>query len=180
MGVVLQIIMLFLLVTVTAAADTYRWVDDRGVIHFTDDPAAVPKRFEKKVKVIPNGDAVPPVQVPSAGESAPAPTPSPVPGASPSAVRTFGGHDETWWRGRYGALRNELKDLQAALPAKKVELEQAQRTYTLNSYTRNRIAYQNKEAEVQQLEARIATQKGALEALDQEATRAGVPFEWRQ
>lgn len=36
----------------TSHADIYRWEDDAGVIHFTDDPSAVPSKYKGKVREI--------------------------------------------------------------------------------------------------------------------------------
>jgi Domain of unknown function (DUF4124) len=44
--------MLVMLVTagLTAHAATYRWVDSRGNVNFTDDPESIPPEFRKKVE----------------------------------------------------------------------------------------------------------------------------------
>ena len=36
----------------SAAAETYKWTDDRGVINFSDDISSVPRRYRKKVKTM--------------------------------------------------------------------------------------------------------------------------------
>jgi len=35
-----------------ASADIYRWEDESGVIHFTDDPSAIPKKYRGKSREI--------------------------------------------------------------------------------------------------------------------------------
>lgn len=35
-----------------ASADIYRWEDESGVIHFTDDPSAIPAKYRKKSREI--------------------------------------------------------------------------------------------------------------------------------
>ncbi len=42
------IIVLFMLFYSTASADNYRWVNDRGVINFTDNPLNVPPEILKE------------------------------------------------------------------------------------------------------------------------------------
>ncbi len=42
-GILIFVILLFPLLL--NAGETYRWVDDRGVIHFTDDPGTVPEDY---------------------------------------------------------------------------------------------------------------------------------------
>ena len=47
---------------VAGAAEVYRWVDNQGVTHFTDDPAAVPEDYRSETKRIemPGQEAVEP------------------------------------------------------------------------------------------------------------------------
>lgn len=35
-----------------ASADIYRWEDEGGVIHFTDDPSAIPSKYKQKTREI--------------------------------------------------------------------------------------------------------------------------------
>jgi hypothetical protein len=165
-------------VSVSAFADTYQWVDDKGVVNFTDNPAKVPKKYLKKVKVSPSVDA-------EQGSQASTPVSSEAVGPSaPSEPNTqkalYGGHDESWWRSRYAGLRGEIKNLQSNLPAKRDELEALRRQLTIYTYPRNREAYQSKLAEINQDEAKINNLTAQLASLDAEAAAAGVPFDWRQ
>ena len=34
----------------TAHAEIYKWVDEKGTVHFTEDPAAIPEKYQEKVK----------------------------------------------------------------------------------------------------------------------------------
>lgn len=195
-----------------AEAATYRWVDDRGIIHFTDNPENIPVKYRKKVRELPSVTGTP--QQPSAAtppEAAPEPA-SPTEKAAP----LYGGLTESEWREKFTSLRQELKTLEEGLPAKQDELNALHRIWVLsmgrlptdkelqafakkqqegattvedNPYVnknplsspgRNREAYYKKLAEVQQDEARIKELQAKLAALDLEASRAGVPFAWRQ
>ena len=44
--------LLFLALTAPALADIYRWVDEAGVIHFTDDPSSIPERNRRQAQDI--------------------------------------------------------------------------------------------------------------------------------
>lgn len=164
-------------VSIAAYADTYQWVDDKGVVNFTDNPQNVPKKYLKKVKVIKSEESRQGSEADPASVPLPAPTVQTGPPAGPGL---YGGHDESWWRSRYARLRGEIKALQDGLPAKREELTQLRRTLVVQTYARNREAYQAKLDEVQRDEARIGELTGQLSDLDAEATRAGVPFPWRQ
>jgi hypothetical protein len=45
-------LVLFLLATSSFSQQTYRWVDDKGTVHFTDDPSKIPERYRNQVKTI--------------------------------------------------------------------------------------------------------------------------------
>jgi len=67
----------------SAFADIYRWEDEGGVIHFTDDPSAIPANYKGKARDI---QKVPPASgkpsVSTMGPSTPFPDPSPSPQTS--------------------------------------------------------------------------------------------------
>jgi len=66
-----------------ASADIYRWEDEGGVIHFTDDPSSIPPKYKGKAREI---QKVPPASgkpsVSTMGPSAPSQVPSPSPRTS--------------------------------------------------------------------------------------------------
>ena len=163
-----------------ASADIYQWVDNNGVVNFTDNFDSIPKKYQNKVKVQSSDN-------PSQGDTASEPVQSTVqednnhqPEESSPQLKTFGGHNETWWRSQYARLRGELAQLQANLPAKQSEAEQLRRKLIIYTYARNRVAYQEKLDEIQRDEKRIAALTEQLSALDTQASAAGVPFEWRK
>lgn len=180
MKVKLLLSMLFIGFTMIAHADIYQWVDSKGVVNFTDDIDTIPKKYQKKVKIITTGEA-------SDGGAVAEPSPLSVQ-EEPKAQsveqsqrqNTYGGHDERWWRSQYAGLRGEIAQLQANLPAKREEAEELRRQLVVFTYARNRVAYQAKLAEIQRDEARITTLTGQLSGLDTQAAAAGVPFEWRK
>lgn len=65
-----------------ASADIYRWEDESGVIHFTDDPSAIPARYRGKSREIlktPPGAGQPSLSTMGAPSSPPGPSFSPGP-----------------------------------------------------------------------------------------------------
>jgi len=45
-----SIALLFLALTSPALADIYRWEDESGVLHFTDDPSSIPEKYRGRVR----------------------------------------------------------------------------------------------------------------------------------
>ena len=65
-----------------ASADIYRWEDESGVIHFTDDPSSIPAKFRGKSREIqksPPAAGKPSVSTMGAPSSPPGPSLSPRP-----------------------------------------------------------------------------------------------------
>ncbi len=86
-------------------ADTYKWVDDNGGVHFTDDISQVPERYRSKIDKL---------EVQQATPGAPS-------GAAPAASRTGGdyrdrlGRGEEYWRASVEEWRKKLSEAQARL-----------------------------------------------------------------
>jgi hypothetical protein len=161
-----------------ACADVYRWVDDKGVVHFTDDPDRIPGKYLKSVTKRPAPSSPPS----SSGSSQPV-------SSSPQQVRQppgipgtalSGGMNEQTWRSRFSALRTEIKTLQNGLPAKREALDQLRRKRIIYQRTQDRMAYNDLNANIERDEARIAELQAQLSALEVEASKAGVPLDWRQ
>jgi hypothetical protein len=172
--------MLFIGFSVIASADIYQWVDNNGVVNFTDNIDSIPKKYQNKVKVQSSDNPSQGATVSESAQSTVQGDNKQQPEGSSPQLKTFGGHNEMWWRSQYGSLRGELAQLQANLPSKQSEAEQLRRKLIIFTYARNRAAYQEKLAEVQSDEKRIAALTEQLSALDTRASSAGVPFEWRK
>ena len=157
-----------LVMCAVAHATTYQWTDNQGGLHFTDNLDKVPARYLKKVRKV---DVQPVIQQPSqpAQQS-----------IAPAAQKIFGGHDEMWWRSSFKALRDEMKSIQDGLPGKKENLAELRRKYFIFSKPGTRTASNDLDAEIGNDEARIADLQKQLADLDDAATRAGVPQEWRE
>jgi hypothetical protein len=180
-----------------AQAEVFEWVDPQGVTHFTDDLNKVPAQYREKVKR----------RAPVTGEKGAAPeSPPPGPESAPGAQKaeSYGGHGENWWRASFKALRDEMKGIQDKLPGKREELTRLHRRWLISmgrtpkagestsdpdSYAtksalstpgQHRVAYYDMKGEIEKDEARIKEIEDQLTSLDAEATRAGVPFEWRK
>ncbi len=152
-----------------ALADTYQWVDDKGIVHFTDDPDRIPARYQKRVREIPS-----PKASPSSDDGV---LQNQDTGLEPNLP---GGLSEEEWRSRFAAIRTEMKDLREGLPKKQDELNQLRRMRVIHQRVQDRNAYVERKAEVDRDETRIKELEAQLSALEIEASRAGVPMEWRQ
>lgn len=166
--------------SVNARADIYQWVDNQGVVNFTDNVDSIPKKYQNKVKVQSSDDTSQKATASEPAQSTVQEDNKPQSEEPSSQLKIFGGHDEMWWRSQFGSLRGELAQLEANLPSKRTEADQLRRKLIINTYARNRVAYQEKLAEIHRDETRITALEEQLSALDTQASSAGVPFEWRK
>jgi len=204
----MKLLIIWLILTVMVAVAhgaTYQWLDDRGVVHFTDDPGKIPGKYLKRVKERESvkGEEI---RVTPQQDAPPAAEPG---GSSVRKQNLYGGHEEAWWRGRYADVRNEIKRIQDALPAKNDELEKLHRkwviskgrkpgegetrddrfvkpppgegelSHALSNPGRYRSAYYEKKSDIEKDETRIKELQENLNNLEVEAGKAGVPLEWR-
>lgn len=176
------LLLLILSFSLPASAEIYKWVDDKGVTNFTDNRDAIPAKYRKKAVQVSSEKPKPSAAEQGGGEQAAESAQGQSGGAAEvqKSGTLYGGHDEDWWRERYGSLRGEIKELQDNLPKKRQELEQLNRKYRLYTYSRNRVAYQQKADEIKNDEDRIKELMEKLNDLENEAGRAGIPFEWRK
>lgn len=159
----------------SAQAATYEWVDNQGVVHFTDDLDKIPANYQKKAIE----------RESSMGAEKPAPPVQEKPvvsGHVPPArnVQIYGGHDEAWWRSSFKGARGELDALQSRLGEKKESLSALHRKRVIFQRSRDRVAYNDLADDIAHDEETLKDLQERLAALDAEAEKAGVPPGWRQ
>jgi hypothetical protein len=176
-ALVMVIILASFVLTRLGETATYEWSDDAGVVHFTDDKGTIPGKFLKRVKEL-NIDINDNVKPPAA---APAPKSAP-PEAAPAArgTKVYGGHGEGYWRSRFADLRKEIKGLEESLPEMKEQEIALNRKRIIYGRASDRVARENLVQSKARVEERIKVLQEALKALDNEASQADVPLEWRQ
>jgi len=86
-------------------AEIYKWVDEKGAVHFTDDPVQVPEKYRSGAERI---------DVPEEKAEATA-EPTGVSRKKEDAYRDQLGRGEEYWRGRVEEWRKKLKALQEKL-----------------------------------------------------------------
>jgi hypothetical protein len=155
-------------------AEIFEWIDDQGVVHFTDDLDKVPAKFRKKMQI----------KTPAAGGSGDAAVEKlqpPVIVVSPPKIKEllYGGHNEQWWRSRITAAQEEIKKSQDLLEVKKQSLDELHRKRVIFQKPSDRVAYFALADEVSGDEEKIKTLQAQFAVLLAEADTVGVPQEWR-
>jgi hypothetical protein len=49
-------IFLFLFITELAFGEIYKWVDEKGVVHFTDDTSQIPEKYRDQMERLGSGE----------------------------------------------------------------------------------------------------------------------------
>ena len=160
-----------------AQISTYKWVDEKGVVNFTDDYNKVPPAYRDRVEVerrmeAPQVTTSPQVQAP----------PQPVEERSTDIL----GRGEVWWQERARPLKEKLKEATEKYEnAHNKFIKKAEEVSQTNFYGRsrsqtkwdvmdmNRLREEEKKYEVQVTEA-----KEMLERLTKEAEGAKADPEW--
>jgi len=115
-----------------SAQEIYRWTDDKGVAHFTDDPSLIPEKYRGQVKTEKMPAEAPPS--PSQAQPQAVPTgPASVKAADPSSGRKdVLGRGEDWWKAQAKMWREKLQNAQknyetanATVQAKQKEIDDA-------------------------------------------------------
>jgi serine protease Do len=123
---------LLLISSVVSAQEIYRWTDDKGVAHFTDDPSLIPEKYRGQIKT----ERIPVESSPSAPQAQPQAVPSGPPSvnaADPSSGRKdVLGRGEDWWKAQAKMWKEKLQDAQknyetanAAVKTKQKEIDDA-------------------------------------------------------
>jgi hypothetical protein len=103
----------------TAYAETYSWTDDKGTIHFTEDPGKVPKKFRTKALKKEETNSAPEEE--PASQAIPAKTPEATLQAAPGGSE----RDDGLYAGKtYEEWQKELAEREAAMSAVRKRLDE--------------------------------------------------------
>lgn len=105
---VLIIILFFLFISEISFAEIFKWVDGKGVVHFTDDLLQVPEKYRSKAKKMELPEGI--EETKAEGESTPKNKEE-----VHEVYKDRLGRGEDYWKGRMEGWRKKLKDYQEEL-----------------------------------------------------------------
>ncbi|GAW66729.1 hypothetical protein GPEL0_01r2216 [Geoanaerobacter pelophilus] len=162
------ILLLLLIYPMTAVAETYEWVDERGTVNFAEDLGKVPKKYRKKAKRLgsdePPAEIAPPAAVPDT--------------AKPKGVeekvekKSYGGKDELAWRREFLQANSNLQSARTELDTLKARLS--------DTSSMSRSEYLIIQNSMKHAEARVQALQKKLDQLNSSADRYEVPAEFRK
>ncbi len=175
------IFLLLVLFAIPADAVTYRWVDNQGNTNFTDDPGNVPAKYRKSAKIVgaEDEDVTPPEQAETKGatKAGSKAKGSDEEGGQPAVAskelkKSYGGKSAETWRRDFGQLNADMRAAEDQLAELKDRLKDTSKM--------SRNDYLTIQMGVNSVEARLQRLRGKLDALTDEANKAGVPADLRQ
>lgn len=160
-----------------AYAVTYKWVDDKGTINFTEDLGNVPPKYRKKVKIVGEEEPGPAEVIENADKGRPKKESVAEPkgegreaapaGKQEKKKALYDGKDAETWRKEYGIVKADLRAAEEQL------VENRKRLQDTGKMSRNEylsITNTNKA-----LENRVLELRKKVDALKQAASAAEVP-----
>jgi len=163
------LVAIFLLST-AAMADIYKWTDERGVVHITDDPGRIPEAMRDKVKVYRTKHrrpapeekkiSIPPTELPKAAKK-----------------ELYGGHPLEWWKEKFDRINEEIDDLMVEIDTKEkyISIFEGGRRFGQIFGERESATYRRYKKELVEDEKRLGELKDELDELRRQARLAGVP-----
>ena len=118
MGLLILMGLTFLSFSLAFGQEVYRWVDEQGTVHFTDDLGQVPEKYRDQVQRK-KSPKEPPITRPAPPQPASPHPPAPHmgmevekgPGATPRQKDILG-RGEEWWRAKVNEWNEKLKTAQ--------------------------------------------------------------------
>lgn len=159
-------------------ADFYRWTDDKGVLHVTDDPSNVPAKYWEEGKL--KKEEVKPAQE----EGGTIKQVQPDTGKQPEEEKAelYGDQPLDWWKTKFDELRTNISESEGTLAREKnfVSVYEGGLRYG-KIYSRDEISqYETYKNDIGSLEEKIKNLKSELVELQRKATTHGVPRNIRE
>jgi len=175
MGKMLILFILLIFISPAYAATTYKWIDEKGVVGFTDDFSIIPPAYRDQVS------AEVMEETPSAGIAA---SPQATPQKIEEGKTGIYGLDETYWRERVRPWKDQLQEATENYErVHKTFMESAdvlsQRRYGSRTQVKmNIIELDRLNMERMGYGAQIEEAKERLEKISKEAREAKADPEW--
>jgi hypothetical protein len=182
-----MILVLTVLVVGAQAAEVYKWVDDKGVVNFTDDYNKIPPAYRNQVRL--EGKVEEPPAAPSgASPGAPAPVPVQTPavaGQAPGSAQTdrYGLGEAYWrdrakpWKEKYREASQKYDEANKRYQEKADELSQ-RRFGSPTQYKMNIAQLDQIKVEREGYKAEMTEAEEALKKIAKDAQESGGNPEW--
>jgi hypothetical protein len=170
---ILIIFILLIFISPAYAHTFYKWVDEKGIVNYTDDYNSIPPAYRDRV------------EIEYVHEESPSPPVQKMTPQKREETRTdIYGQDEAYWRGKVRPWKEFLKTAEANYDRahnklmKKVEELSQRRFWSPTQYKQNIIQLDRFKEEMIKYQAQIAEAEEMLEKLSKEAKETKADPAW--
>jgi len=154
-------VILFLCITELAFGEVYKWVDEKGVVHFTDDIMQIPEKYRPQIKILEYPEEA--IETRIENES---PSQKTVEETQPKEedYRDSVGRGEEYWKGRVKEWNEKLREAQEKVGELRVRYNEL--TEKFNS-SKSSVERANIRKERDQIQKEIEISKNQIEEAKQ-------------
>jgi predicted nucleic acid-binding Zn-ribbon protein len=169
----ISLILLSLFIAGLSFGQVYKWVDEKGVVHFTDDFSQIPEKYKRGIKEIPVQEER--IETKTEEESPPK--------KGDDTYRDRLGRGEEYWKARVNELRKRMQDLQGNVENLRLKYNELTERFNSSKSSYERVTLRNDrekiKAQMDQYRSQIEEAKETLEKkIPEEAELYKAKPEW--
>jgi chromosome segregation ATPase len=169
----LTLILLFLFTATLSYAQVYKWVDEKGIVHFTDDITQIPERYRRTLEEVEVKEEK--VETKEEGE---APQKK-----QADSYKDRLGRGEEYWKGRVEESRKKLQSLQEKVESLRLKYNELTEKFNTSKSSVERTMIRNDREQIKnqmdELRVQIGEAKEMLEKkIPEEASLYRAKPEW--
>jgi len=169
----LALILLFLFAATLSYAQVYKWVDEKGIVHFTDDITQIPEKYRRTIEERQATEEK--IETKEQGQ------PSQKKQADDYKDRL--GRGEEYWKGRVEESRKKLQSLQERVESLRLKYNDLTEKFNTSKSSAERATIRNDREQIKnqmdELRVQIAETKETLERkIPEEASLYKAKPEW--
>ena len=179
MRIIFKTFIFILILSSPAFADFYQWVDDKGVLHITDDLHKVPEKYRGKVKIFktkPSDEYEEPSPPP------PPQRPYPMAPAVEEETRLYGDRPLSWWKETFEKTKEAIRKVKERMTIKRqyISVFEGGRRFGQIFAPEDVERYEKYKEELKEDQKELKRLEKELEELRRKATIYGVPRRIRE
>jgi chromosome segregation ATPase len=169
----LTLILLFLFTATLSYAQVYKWVDEKGIVHFTDDITQIPEKYRRTVQELESREEK--IETKEEGE-----TPQK---KQADSYKDRLGRGEEYWKGRVEESRKKLQSLQEKVESLRLKYNELTEKFNTSRSSSERATIRNDREQIKnqmdELRVQIGEAKEMLEKkIPEEASLYRAKPEW--
>jgi predicted nucleic acid-binding Zn-ribbon protein len=166
-------IMIIIFLAELSFGEVYKWLDEKGIVHFTDDITQVPKKYQQAIEEI--GIEEEQGEIKTEGESSPK--------KKEDAKQDRLGRGEEYWKARVEELKGKIQGLQGETESLRMKYNELTEKFNSSKSSVQRTTLRNErekiKSQMDQKKIQIAEVKEMLEKkIPEEAQLYGANPEW--